>query len=134
RFDSGGVYRVMLAATGPICSDTTFRTIIVDAPIQEGFALRPEAICVGDAVSLEPLSDSTTTRIGWQLGGANFRWEHDLNIAYQHAFDAPGIYAIELTRLSRACPDQTWTDSISVLALPLIDLGPDSALCLDGAP
>lgn len=133
-YNTGGAYEVMLAAQGQICSDTAYRTVIVDPPLQEGFEMTPDEICLGESVTLHPLTDSSSTRIGWQLGSDNFRWETDLSEVYQHAFDAPGTYYIELLRQSRACAEQTWTDSVIVYPLPVIDLGPDSALCLDGNP
>ncbi len=47
-------------------------------------------------------------------------------------FDQAGTFPVMLTSVSRACPDTTFTDSIQVYPLPLADLGPDTALCLNG--
>jgi len=39
-----------------------------------------------------------------------------------------------MTSHFRACPDSSFRDTVYVAALPVVNLGADTALCLDGAP
>src|SRR5690606_3509490 len=113
------------------------KTIIVDQPIEGGLEIEPKVVCLGEPVTLRPVSpvnDSTSIRIGWQLGSDNFHWVSDLLRSYQHAFNQSGKYHIGLVRQSRACAEQILTDSVVVYAFPVVDLGKDSTLCLDGNP
>src|SRR5690606_30331141 len=118
---------------GEICKDTAYRTIVVDQPIIPDFDFSPEEVCVGDPVSLLPYSDSTTIQFQWILA-EQLRTEAAVARVYQHAFDQAGTFVIRLNIQSRACPDTSYTDSITVYALPEVDLGSDTSICLHGQP
>lgn len=133
QYLESGAYRVTLIGEGSICRDTAHRTILVDQPISPSFDLNPKTVCVGEAVSLVPYSDSTTVQFQWQVKD-QIRREADIVKAFQHAFDRSGVFPIILDIHSRACPDTSYTDSITVYPLPEVYLGTDSAICLHGAP
>jgi gliding motility-associated-like protein len=47
-----------------------------------------------------------------------------------HAFDAIGTYTISATALHQYCPNPTLTKVINVYPYPVINLGPDTSICL----
>ncbi len=128
-----GSYEVTLAGMGNICADTTRKTITVDSLLPGTFLAEPDRICVGqEAVSFYPLVDSTAISLQWQFGDGNgLRTGHE---KIQHAYDASGLMPVTMTAYFRACPVTSFTDTVYVYALPQVDLGPDTALCMNGAP
>ena len=48
----------------------------------------------------------------------------------KHAFDAIGTYTVSVTPLHKFCPNPTLTKEIKVYPYPVINLGPDTAICL----
>ncbi len=131
-----GRYPVSLVAYGPVCRDTVHRTITIDPP-GAGFAFtkEPAGLCMGDALVLAPQLDDTTTYTGfsWEMGdGSGFRLPGLQPFSY--ACDRAGMMYIRARAGFRACPDVYYTDSIMVYAFPVVDLGPDTVLCYQGAP
>ena len=66
----------------------------------------------------------------WSLGDGNSL--QTAGEAIQHAYDNAGIMPLNLRATFRACPDLQFNDTIYVSILPLVDLGPDTVLCLGG--
>lgn len=126
---SSGVYRVQLAGTGEICKDTTYQTILVDRPPIPHFDAAPKEVCAGQTVYLIPHIDSTISQINWIFGEDEYREQPAVQQQYRHAFDHRGAYPVTLNVQSRACPDTSYTDSITVYPLPEVDLGSDSSIC-----
>lgn len=128
-----GIYQVkLIAGTAYPCYDTATGTIIVDSIKQGSFWSSRDSICTGEAILFTPLMDSTVAYLSWQFGEADH-----MQTPYepvQHAFDQDGLYPVRLVFHPRACPDTSFTKAIRVYPLPKVDLGPDSVLCLDGAP
>ncbi|WP_118974434.1 T9SS type B sorting domain-containing protein [Taibaiella koreensis] len=132
-YSAAGSYEVTLQGQGSICADTLQKLVQVDQPVT-GIALTKDknSICTGESILFTPLVDSTATGLDWRFGT-------DSRIAaapgvMSKAFDRPGLYPVLLTAHFRACPDVHAMDSVTVHALPLVDLGPDSVLCLGGKP
>src|SRR5690606_5064452 len=129
HYPDPGAYRVLLAGEGAICRDTVYQTIVVDQPISPYYDVEPEAVCVGQPVHFVPHTDSTTTQLQWELADQQ-RIEPAVHNRYQYAFDQAGVFPVTLAIQSRACPDTSYTDSIRVFALPEVDLGGDTSICL----
>src|SRR5690606_18122414 len=77
--------------------------------------------------------DSTIRTIHWSFN-TDYRKEQDQKAEVQHAFDNAGRFPVTMTTEFRACPDTSYTDSITVYPLPEVDLGSDSSICLHGSP
>lgn len=132
-FAQPGSYTVMLAGAGAVCRDTVYRHILVDAPLAMEFTRDRSGICMGESILLTPQYDSSLQSLQtlhWQLGpdyqlitGAE---------AVQHAFDKAGRMPLQMTATFRVCPPVDYFDTVEVYALPHVDLGPDSVLCLQG--
>lgn len=128
-----GNYLVRLIGIGNICTDTAYRNITVDEPVSQiPFTKDKNEICTGQAIVFSPSADSTITGLLWDFGDES-GMESDLE-TIQHAYDRPGNIFIKLTTRFRACPEVIFLDSIQVHPMPLVDLGPDTVLCLHGEP
>lgn len=126
-----GSYTVLLAGRGILCRDTVSQRVMVDQPVTGlDFIKDKDSLCTGQSVTLQPRYDSTVLRLQWQLGeGYGLVTEME---TIQHAYDAAGIMPLSMTATFRVCPASSFNDTIQVYALPKVDLGPDSVLCLHG--
>ncbi|RYZ20013.1 MAG: PKD domain-containing protein, partial [Sphingobacteriales bacterium] len=128
-----GYYTARLIATGPICIDTVVHRITVDSIQNSYFRLEPDRICMGQTIFFYPDIDSTVHALHWRYGDGSSMTSAP-EALLQHAYDQDGEMVVNLTTEYRACPASSFTDTIQVYPLPKIYLGPDSGLCLDGAP
>lgn len=128
-----GNFIAMLTGKNATCTDTAYKNIIVDAPANGyGFALSPHEICMGESVRLETADDSTLSHLQYNWGDQNTLVTEDKIV--QHAYDQAGVMPVSLTAVFRVCPEQQYTDTVKVHALPVVYLGPDTSICLHGAP
>jgi gliding motility-associated-like protein len=130
-YNNSGVYNAMLVVSDAIpCFDTAYHTITVDSFADVKIQQSSYNICTGESVDFNAISGN--------LGDPQFTWNfNDGSAAVQtsdiaHAYDRAGKFKVELTSHFRACPDVVLDDSVVVNALPIVNLGPDTALCLDG--
>jgi gliding motility-associated-like protein len=129
--DQSAVYTV--TASYPGCADTVQSIAIqVDMPVGANFINQPDSICTGESIFFIPQTDSTAINLHWQFGDGTEMTSPNENI--HHAYDIPGTLPVVLSAKFRACPDTSFTDTVYVYALPKVYLGPDSGLCLHGAP
>jgi len=133
-FNTPGVYNVMMVTTDFVpCSDTAYQTIYVDSLGAISFEMSDSILCMGDGISL--------TAAYVQNGVNNYTWTfsengnevHNINPAMR-AYDDPGVFNITLDVDYRQCPDVSLTKSIWVKPMPVVNLGSDTSLCLNGAP
>lgn len=134
RFEQPGKYEVMLTGKiGGICADTTYLSIWVDEKVANDFHASPEQICIGEPIVFSSLSDHPSiVATLWQFGDGAETMIRERQV--RHAYDINGIIPVSLITLFRACPDQTTNGAVSVFALPVVDLGADTALCFNGSP
>lgn len=130
-FPNAGSHRVTLVITDSLgCMDSTSKYVYVDSvPF---LYLHPERfnICVGEQVTYNlDYLQGTATQVVWNFGDGA-KWSAKGNPT--HSFDKEGKYWVTVTADFPVCPSITATDSIIVNAYPKVDLGPDSALCLNG--
>ncbi|WP_198666737.1 gliding motility-associated C-terminal domain-containing protein [Taibaiella helva] len=111
------------------CYDTAYHQVYVDSlPFLE-FVTDKHSICVGDRVSFTPSFLYTAQELSWDFGDG-MHWKE--NGPTSHSFDQPGTYWVKLLATFPVCAEIMKTDSVVVHALPVVNLGPDSVLCLDG--
>ncbi|RYZ50394.1 MAG: T9SS type B sorting domain-containing protein, partial [Sphingobacteriales bacterium] len=120
-----------LTAMYPGCMDTAQSvTVSVDDKIGAPFVVSEDRICMGQQVQFTlPGADSTFSSYQWDFGDDNSRLTTDVWNATMHAYDRAGVWPVKLIAHFRACPDTSYTDTISVYAFPLVDLGSDTGLC-----
>ncbi len=132
-YNQAGHYIIRLTGIGPLCIDTFFRSIVVDPRMDSlFFSVDKDSICTGQAIQFITLSDNTITNLLWDLGDNSTR--QGLETFASHAYDNSGDFYVTLTASFRICPDIVFEDTVYVIPLPVVNLGIDTALCLDGAP
>ncbi len=129
-----GSYQVILVGhIGEICPDTAYRIIIADPIFETRFIKDKDSICQGESIMFtHKMNTKTITDLHWQMSDGNDFSTFDNQI--KHAYDHSGIMPLMLTAQFRACPQSSFTDTIYVSALPKVNLGIESQLCLHGIP
>ena len=85
-------------------------------------------ICTGNEITF------ATGNLGEDNNG--IRWtvtgDNDINDVnpLHHAFDAIGTYTISVTPMHKYCPNPTLTQVVHVFPYPILNLGPDTAICI----
>jgi len=98
------------------------------------FFTQPDSICAGrEAISFYPETDSSALSLHWQFGDGMEMTSGNESVI-QHAYEDAGIMPVRMQAHFRICPDTSYTDTVYVYALPKIDLGADTVLCLNGTP
>ncbi len=128
-----GTYELVMTGSGPVCGDTASMMLVVDAAFVPLFDMDQPQVCVGDRVTFRlGEADHSFTGLHWDWGDGSYldTW---YETRFVHAFDAAGTWPVTGTLITRACPDASFTDTVHVYALPEVDLGADTSLCLDGS-
>ncbi len=127
-----GIYNVMMVVENAIpCRDTVYRTIYVDSLPQVSFTRSDTSVCRGQIVEFRGLyTQSGLDNIQWNFGENTDRIDN-LNPAH-HAFENAGTYTITFYGNYRVCSDVSTTMQLLVKPSPVVNLGPDTTLCLDG--
>jgi gliding motility-associated-like protein len=134
QFTKAGTFRTMLVAKNFVpCQDTAYKLIYVDSLPGLSFTQNLREICMGDQVFFTAdYVHNGLKDLEWNFG---YSGDTVFNVNPAHAsFDAPGTYTITLHADYRVCPDTSYRSSVTVNPIPAINIGPDTAMCLDGEP
>lgn len=132
-FSYPGQYTVrLIAGTDYPCYDTVYHSVTVDSLFTGSFIKDRDRICTGESIHFRPQTDTTALSLQWHFGDGTSLTAAPQ--AVQHAYDQAGSLTIQLSTRFRACPGNNYTDTVQVYPLPLVSLGPDTGLCLHGAP
>ncbi len=114
------------------CKDTATHRIFVDSTGAITYQASDTVICPGDIVKFKgDFSEIGNIGTEWDFTDGN---KH-LNVSTtEYSFEAPGTYPVKFTAINRVCPDTTAKRNIVVKPQPIIDLGPDTAICPNGSP
>ncbi len=131
-YGSPGTYYVRLTGVTTLgCHDTAWAIINVDSAYLPPFLTNKDSICIGDKITFYPkVGDFHATNLKWDFGGDVFNTTNTDSFA--HTFDQVGTYPVTLTVSYRSCPPNTVSRNVYVYPYPLVYLGPDSVMCLDG--
>lgn len=146
EYEMPGIYEVTLSvANSDGCTDTSSRTVWV-SPLPE-IKVTQDAyqICMGDHVNFNLEYLQGFSALTWNFGDGNITQQQDdrnnaagrgvlTNIQLQHAYELAGKYYFVTTAYTPGCGLKEWKDSVLVHPMPQVDLGPDTSLCLHGAP
>ncbi len=134
QYTRPGNYRIVLSANAGRCSDSFSLSLTVDTPVAPfSFYIEKDTFCTGTEVLFRPRADITTLSLTWLFDENNSLLESAPG-PKSHAFDHAGLKVVQLTGHFRACPDQVFTDTVSIYPVPVIDLGADTSLCFNGLP
>lgn len=87
-------------------------------------------VCAGSHITFTVNNtgdDQDGIKWGWGTNSADSLMDKN---PLQHAFDAIGTYTISVTPLHKVCPNPTLTKVIKVYPFPVLNLGPDTSICL----
>jgi gliding motility-associated-like protein len=129
-----GTYKVTLTITDQLlfCSESVTHTVVADPVPVVNILTDDTAICQGQAVHLTAdVSAEGNTGISFNMGdGSVFPDTNKIVYTYLE----PGTYLVSLTGTYRYCQDGVYSFPLQVHPFPGVDLGPDTALCPNGAP
>ncbi len=129
RFSTPGLAYVLLISAKGDCRDTVVQYIQVDAPGRI-LALDKDksSVCAGQEITFTPRVTGD--------GIMGYRWHMEQQEIQKtdatpvtHTFLQSGTAVVSFTVQPRVCPAVTYRDSVLVYALPVVVLGPDTALC-----
>jgi len=135
-YGNAGSYRAMLIGhmNNSCPPDTAYQTIIVDAAVINTFSAYPDSICAGAPVTFLPqINDHTVNSLYWQFGDGTAVVSANKKVT-THSYNASGAMPVTLTTHFRACPDTAFTDTLHIYANPVVDMGPDTAICPNSSP
>jgi gliding motility-associated-like protein len=115
------------------CKDTAYKYIRVDSLTEIRLSFEDSIICAGEQVKVAATyADSGSTGAMWDFGDGitTTTFGHEIKHSYEH----PGIYPIKITATARVCPDVEATLPLTVQPQPIINLGPDTAMCPTSSP
>jgi large repetitive protein len=117
----GGIYLISLVSNDECSIDTSYAEVNVFATPEVNFTLDEEVFCLGDALSINNLSQGAVA-YSWAFGNG----ENGVGFEPLYEYPEPGNYQIRLIGFSPvfACPDTTY-GNVTVQALPLIDINPE---------
>ncbi len=121
-------FDVQLTVTDYIgCTDDTVITITPIEPLQADFTVSPMYLCVGDPVYFSDESLGNPTAFLWQGTGVDGATTPNVNTSYL----VEGAYDISLIIFNNLCKPDTAKKTIHVYAYPEVNLGNDTAICVD---
>lgn len=129
-FATAGEARVLLVSEQGQCRDTVMRYIRVDAPARIlGLDKSRSAVCAGAEVVFTPnvVTGDGISGYQWRIGREELQSADPGPLTYRAG--ESGTIAVVFTVTARTCPPVSLRDSIVVHALPVADLGPDTAIC-----
>jgi gliding motility-associated-like protein len=129
-FSLAGTRQVRLVVSDAIpCYDTVYHNIYVDSLPFLSIVTDKHAICKGDKVNFTANYLNTALSLNWDFGDGSHWYQSN---ATSHSYDQEGTHFITVTADYAVCASAIATDSVVVKSLPVVNLGPDSVLCLDG--
>jgi gliding motility-associated-like protein len=123
RYARPGRYQVQLIAYP--CDDTVYGAVHIDSTPYVSFHAIPSIVCEGLPIVFTPIYRTGATRLLWKFGD-NVRiaaWQP------AHTFDSAGVRVVSVTAQYAHCPDTSYRDTVRVYPYPLVNVGPDTAIC-----
>jgi gliding motility-associated-like protein len=145
RYRQPGLYTVMLAIrNGDGCTDTSRKTVWVSPVPDLKVFMDKHHICTGDEVNFNLDFTAGFYLLTWDFGDGTGDYMDDRGnipnrgntggLQFSHAYEQEGTYFFSTSVYTPGCPLAAGRDSVNVFPMPKVSLGPDSAICLHGAP
>jgi gliding motility-associated-like protein len=133
-YANAGTYNAMLIISDFIgCTDTAYKLIQVDSLTEINADLTQNPICAGGEAWINgAYADTGSTGAMWDFGDGIVITTFGHNV--DHSYERPGVYTLKLTATGRVCPDVEKIFQLTVQPQPIINLGPDTAVCPTSAP
>lgn len=131
-YTAPGTYVVTLIVSEPSafgrCSDTARQNLLVLPDVTASFDISATQICEGSPVVFTDLTTGFPSAWFWDFGNG------DTSIVQNptYIYDSVGVFSISL-EVSNACNVDNASQNFEVFAIPVFDLGRDTAICFDRA-
>jgi gliding motility-associated-like protein len=102
----------------------------VDTIPSVSFTTDRASLCEGQGVTCYPSYTTGVEYLLWTFDGVTDSSARLWQPTY--AADTPGAINIVMTAIYRACRDTSFSSVINVFPYPLVNLGPDDSICLNG--
>lgn len=132
-YTTAGTFNITLIIKDVVgCYDTAYSTIFVEASPSIDVEINKEEICNGEQVRVDIETVGIITNVNWDFGDGVVI---NNNASYMnHSYDHPGTYIVTVSTTHIVCPNEEAADTILVKPMPMINLGPDTNICLNGEP
>jgi gliding motility-associated-like protein len=124
-----GAYSIILT-TYP-CGDTAIRTVFVDTMSAIKFNIEGEPFCEGKAILFYPQAPGMPDSLQWSVGNDSYTSGPGV---WRYTFETSGSFMVTVTAFFRACPDTSYSDTLTIHPFPLVNLGHDTTICSEGQP
>lgn len=125
---SSAPFNIWLTVTDYIgCTDDTVITIEPIEPLQAAFTVSPATLCVGEPITLTDNSLGFPTDYLWTGPGVTGQTGTTVTTTLQQA----GTYEFFLYIFDHLCDPDTASQTLTVYDFPVVNLGPDTAICID---
>lgn len=132
-YTTPGTFTIRLIIKDVIgCYDTAYSTVYVEASPNLDIEINKDEICNGEQVTITVNSEGSITNMRWNFGDGVIVDRDQTLIT--HSYTNPGTYIVTLQTSYEVCPDESASDTLIVKPMPMINLGPDTNICLNGSP
>lgn len=133
-YHNTGTYQVSLVINDSIpCYDTAIHLIVVDSISGLSINVSDTPICQGDEIRFNAIySDNGLSFARWNFGDGPDSTFGGHQVS--HAYSKAGDYVVSLYNDYRVCPDTALDFKVRIRSLPVLNIGSDTSLCLDGDP
>lgn len=125
---SDAPFSIWLTVTDYIgCTDDTVVNIEPVELLQADFTITPQYLCVGEPITFSDNSLGNPSDYLWEGPGITGL----TNPIVTTTLDQPGTYEVFLYIFNHLCPPDTAHQTFTVYDYPTVNLGPDTAICID---
>jgi gliding motility-associated-like protein len=125
--DGMATYTVKLKVTNIYgCMDSVTHTLWTFPQPSMGLTASDTLICQGNAIDFTGTATPGYNGITWDFGDSDPAYD-DLNV--RHAFSTAGKFNVKIIGNYPACPDINASVPVTIIAIPVVNLGPDTSLC-----
>lgn len=133
QYDVAGIYRARFVMTDFLnCADSYDVEIVVDSAGFVYFESDKDQVCLGEEITF------TGNYSAYAYKSAIWNFADGVTISdslkVPRSYKEPGTYKVKFDIDYRICPDVTYERDIVIKPIPVLYLGPDTAICPNGEP
>jgi len=128
-----GTYTITLIVqeAGLPCTDTAYGAIYVDSTPYIAVMADRDTVCSGERINFSLDYLETATALTWDFGDGSSLT--GLNASPYHSYDNADSYTVSVKADFPVCNSVNDNIKIWVKPFPIVNLGPDTTICLNGA-
>jgi gliding motility-associated-like protein len=127
---AGRYYVTVMTPSGCVLSDTV--QVAMDSVPEVRFTVGDSALCEGKHIVFwGDYTREGLTGLTWDFGDGSLI--HDTG-SVRYLYDLSGTFTVKLTGHYRACPDDSFEREVIIYPYPVLNIGPDTAVCPGGEP